>query len=424
MAFTTSDNNYGPTKYIVNPVAGLGTHTTIAAAVTAASSTNGDIVIYPGTYTENVTGFNGLRLIGMETVGVIIKGKISMAVAGTVTLENLTTNTNGDYSISLTGTSAAGIRVKNCIITPNDHAAILCSNSNAGSGIEVYDCSGSPVVGFGFFDMSNSSIFLGNCYFDVGSDAVSSTASTVSGGFLYARHSRFNSPITTSSTGALQMNHCIVDCGASNATAVTAGGSGSHTSYNNIFLSGSASAISVGNNLTSVNDTVNSSNTNAVTGAGSLARSNMTFTGSSSLVNTTTVTNVPSTGAATALTSFTPTITGSTGNPTPTYVTQLGRYTRDGNLIFFNINLIVSALTGGTGNFQINGLPFTSNSTANNFTNVVGVVYDGTNVVRCVGQIPNNSTFISFFVGDVLAAYKQLPFTTFIQAQFSGCYSI
>jgi hypothetical protein len=64
---------------------------------------------------------------------------------------------------------------------------------------------------------------------------------------------------------------------------------------------------------------------------------------------------------------FTPTATGSTTAGTTTYVAQKGFYTKIGRLVTVNINLYWTALTG-TGNLQIGGLPFTSATTADNYS--------------------------------------------------------
>ncbi|HJY22892.1 MAG TPA: hypothetical protein VJ279_08415 [Hanamia sp.] len=61
-----------------------------------------------------------------------------------------------------------------------------------------------------------------------------------------------------------------------------------------------------------------------------------------------------------------PTITGSTTNPTSVgYSTQLGNYTRIGNVVYYHVTLIVNSLTIGAaaGDLQITGLPFTSKNT-------------------------------------------------------------
>jgi hypothetical protein len=56
---------------------------------------------------------------------------------------------------------------------------------------------------------------------------------------------------------------------------------------------------------------------------------------------------------------FTPTIVGSTSAGTGTYSSQIGRYTKVGNLVTVAITLVWSAHTG-TGNMSLTGLPFTS----------------------------------------------------------------
>jgi len=57
---------------------------------------------------------------------------------------------------------------------------------------------------------------------------------------------------------------------------------------------------------------------------------------------------------------FTPVWTGSTTNPTVTYSTQTGQYTKIGNVVYFNLSLVTTAATGGSGNLVITGLPFSA----------------------------------------------------------------
>ena len=58
---------------------------------------------------------------------------------------------------------------------------------------------------------------------------------------------------------------------------------------------------------------------------------------------------------------FTPTIVGTSSAGTGTYSKQTGTYTKIGNRVYFSIYIIWSAHTG-TGDMNIGGLPFTSNS--------------------------------------------------------------
>jgi hypothetical protein len=59
---------------------------------------------------------------------------------------------------------------------------------------------------------------------------------------------------------------------------------------------------------------------------------------------------------------FTPTIAGQSTAGTGTYTTQVGTYTKIGRVVYVSVNLAWSAHTG-TGDMQVNGLPFTVNST-------------------------------------------------------------
>lgn len=84
---------------------------------------------------------------------------------------------------------------------------------------------------------------------------------------------------------------------------------------------------------------------------------------------------------------FTPTVTASTSNPTVTYTTQTGRYTRIGNRVYTTITLVLATYSAGTGDVQISGLPVTSSS-----SNVaVGAIY-------C-----DNVTFATTYINPVLA---------------------
>jgi hypothetical protein len=63
---------------------------------------------------------------------------------------------------------------------------------------------------------------------------------------------------------------------------------------------------------------------------------------------------------------FTPTVIGTSTAGTGTYGSQVGRYTKIGNRVIFNIYITWTAHTG-TGNMDLSGLPFTTSSVANSF---------------------------------------------------------
>ena len=73
---------------------------------------------------------------------------------------------------------------------------------------------------------------------------------------------------------------------------------------------------------------------------------------------------------------FTPVLEGTTSNPTITYTTQLGYYTRLGNIIQFSLTLVANVVTtAGVGNVRLAGLPYN----VANFNVPVEIVYSGIN---------------------------------------------
>lgn len=59
---------------------------------------------------------------------------------------------------------------------------------------------------------------------------------------------------------------------------------------------------------------------------------------------------------------FTPYFICDGGNPTVTYSTQSGYYTKIGNMVFIGISLVINTTSGGSGQLRIGGLPFTAKS--------------------------------------------------------------
>lgn len=60
---------------------------------------------------------------------------------------------------------------------------------------------------------------------------------------------------------------------------------------------------------------------------------------------------------------WTPTITGSGSNPTVSYTTQVGEYVRTGKSVTFRLIIVISTISGGSGNLQIS-MPFNANGNA------------------------------------------------------------
>ena len=97
--------------------------------------------------------------------------------------------------------------------------------------------------------------------------------------------------------------------------------------------------------------------------------------------------------------SFTPTYTGSGGNPTVTYSSgnTWGTYTKVGNLVSFALEVRTTAISGGGGNLQISGLPFTPYGGGSNqyvYSCAVSLYNISFSQSYYTGQIPN-ATYVN-----------------------------
>lgn len=283
------------TQYVVDPssTAGLrGTFTTIQAAITAASS--GTIIfIRPGTYTENLTLKNGITLTSYPVGGsnsnspVIILGKaIDNGVGLNFVFCGIQLKTNSDYVVSLT--AASSISLVNCNVNANNNTALNMTNASA--NIYLYSCIGNvATTAISLYSMTTGDLWIYNS--QVSNTGNTVTGPTQSGGIVTIYDSEINIPLANTSASQLSIYRSIIDTNTTNTIAITTAGSGSsHKIEFCEILSGSASAISVGSGTTvsCYNTIVNSSNTNAITGAGTINYGAVTFSGSSSTINTTT----------------------------------------------------------------------------------------------------------------------------------------
>jgi len=287
---TITLNMPGTVKWVVNATANLGTHTTIQAAITAASS--GDTVfITDGSYTEDLTLKVGVNITALTTSGdtpnVTIIGNSTLTAAGTVTISNVRLQTNSAALLTVSGSAASIINLNTCYLNCSNNNGITFSAANTSSAINIYNCKGNlGTTGIALFSMSSTgSLVINQCNFS--NTGNSTTANTVSAGSFFGFYSIIGNPITSSSTGVLALSHFTIMCGTINATCIIHGGStASNANYCN-FGSGTASAISISTTLSIYSAVVTSNNTNAITGAGTLIYVGIIFQGTSSKINTT-----------------------------------------------------------------------------------------------------------------------------------------
>ena len=94
---------------------------------------------------------------------------------------------------------------------------------------------------------------------------------------------------------------------------------------------------------------------------------------------------------------YTPTITGSSSNPSIGYTTQLGRYTKIGDRVTCLSIVIISSKSGGSGNAQVSAFPFTLKNVSGNATMTIGFIVSGVTFSGYLnGQITANNTNMIF----------------------------
>jgi len=92
---------------------------------------------------------------------------------------------------------------------------------------------------------------------------------------------------------------------------------------------------------------------------------------------------------------FTPTFGGSTSDPTVSWNTQSGHYTKIGNIVHINLTFYPSAISSGAGNLNIRGLPFTNR----NHRAPGSILYDRvrvqSNTTTVTPEIEQNTTYMA-----------------------------
>ena len=288
MTFThaVSTDNYGPAKWIVDQSAANGTHTTIQAAITSASA--GDtIFIRPGTYTENLTLKSGVSFAGFTTSGsnvtIIVGTMIDNGVTVGAFFNNIFFQTNSNTILTLTG-GTSDIRFTNCNLQATNNTAV---SVGSGCTVTLNNCTG---------DLGTTGIALWtgagavSCLYSNFTNSGSSTTASSTTGSVSLFYSTVSVPLASSGASGITVDNCFIDNHLTNATGLTTSGTVLANVNNSIFLSGSASCISIGSGTTvnASNLIANSSNTNVLTGSGTLNYSFITFAGSSSGHNVTT----------------------------------------------------------------------------------------------------------------------------------------
>ncbi len=289
-----STNTFTSAKWIVSSDATQGTHTTVAGALSSASS--GDtIFIRPGTYTEDITLKAGVNLSAYEcdegyqnkSGNVNIVGTVSASYNGVVNISGIGFTTNSNFLLNVTGSNASNLNFYNCSFYASNNNSITV---NAASFVIVFfQCSLYAASTYKIFTITTGAVVCRGCLIA----SVDATTNTIAAGSVQFFNSTLSTFWTTSSTAILNCYNSKWNDNSLNSTLLTTAGSGINEIFNSSLYSGSASTISIGSGtqVYIANSSCSSSNTNVLTGAGTVNLNEVSYNGSSSGNNVTTKTS-------------------------------------------------------------------------------------------------------------------------------------
>jgi hypothetical protein len=296
-------SGYATAKFTVSATPGYGTHTTITAANTAASS--GDtIFIRPGTYSESFTAKDGVDYVAYGPNLTTFSGDSDVIINGTVTLpnsstgigfQNITFQCSSGYCINDGGATGNFFEFASCSFLPSGSGAISQSGDN-----EMYFWNCNMAQGANsvpIFTAANGNIFIfGGSY---ATNGFTSATCTFAGTKLIIFGGVFGLPISASGSntnGNLEMYNVSMEA-LGNQVGVTLANSRVAIISNCWIYSGNQPAVSAGAGTTAnvYGNTIFSTAANALTGAGTINYGGNTFT-STSTTNATTETYAPLTG--------------------------------------------------------------------------------------------------------------------------------
>lgn len=276
--------DYHTAKYIVSSESNTGgQYTTIASAVLAAQGSGkpSTVFIQPGAtgvYTENFTLPANVNLAAYncdaDTPTVTIKGKITFTDTGTSSITGISFQTNGIDCISITGSNTNYIYFNNCSFYATN--ADIFNVSNANNVCFLKNCYAEIITLAKMWNCSAGQMFTQYSYLS----GASITASNYSGGEIRLEYSRIDFPLTTSGTASCNIISSQINVANQNIRALLIGGSGTNVALLSSFLSGTQTCITVNETLRLYNSIIDTTNSTAIDGTGTIYSAGNTFVSS------------------------------------------------------------------------------------------------------------------------------------------------
>jgi hypothetical protein len=168
--YLTSGSGGNAARYVVSSVPGQAEYTTIQAAINQAvvdspsSTTQAQILVWPGTYIEDLSLANNVNISALAANNsVIIEGTPTCNIASTVTFQNL--NFIGENGFTVNGSGNCTVNLLNCTVTGNVGTGFYCSNPNATNNVVsttiTAGSNGAPLdMQAGILNFINGSVFM------------------------------------------------------------------------------------------------------------------------------------------------------------------------------------------------------------------------------------------------------------------------
>lgn len=283
-------------RFIVHPTAPSANYTTIGAAIAAASA--GDTIAIQSkatAYNEDFTLPTGINLVAYSadanTPTVTIKGKITATSAGVRSISGIRLETDGDNLLEITGSNAVTVNLINCFINCSDATGIDINNGNA--NVNAYHCKGDiGTTGIAIHAVTDCSMLsFEYCYFT--NSGNSTTANSCASGEIRHWWTRIENPVSITGDAKYTGRWSRIECATLDTTALTLNTSETdNTSFYGMFSSGTATSIVItAGTLRIVGAYVSSSNTNAISGAGTIEHGSLSFRSTASGTNRISTTN-------------------------------------------------------------------------------------------------------------------------------------
>lgn len=279
-------SSYSITPFVVGPEGQAG-YQTIQSAITAANAAGGGVIwVQPGTYTENLTLFSNVDIIGTAPSGetetaVTIIGTHTPPASGSFSASDILFQSATNV-FSSTAAGTAVLSMFSCRFNVTNGYVFHLANWTGSINVGVCGTSG---TNDGFIDNSSgsSAVFIYAASIGIGT----SNAMLINGS-LITSSSYINCPATLSGSSTF-----FIDAGTTINQPITLTGTSSGTIRSSSLVTGSSSSITQSSTgtilITNCSIETSAANALAGTGAGAITLNGVDFTNSSGVAGTLTL---------------------------------------------------------------------------------------------------------------------------------------